>query len=127
MMSLCSIDEDQEMDLCHNEDVVYAFFFLLKSHFLELSFYSNLFTCPFHGCVKKVLKVGFQCYFECEIESSFKVWGCESTFCGLNEYVSMTEGLFSCVSHEKRFSVIFSCCNTLQICNMYPQIEIVKL
>lgn len=62
--------------------------------------------CPHHICVGKVVAVGFfQCYLWHEIKSSFKFWGCETLFCGLNSHVSMREGLFFVVPCVERASV----------------------
>lgn len=70
-----------------NVNAAHAFYFIAL--ILEPSTGSNLSTCPLH-----VVNVVFLCYFGHEIESSFKVWGCESTFSGLNKHVSIGEGIF---------------------------------
>lgn len=50
-------------------------------------------------------------------KSSYKVWGCESTFCGSNRHVSMREGLFfpSCLTWTEVFTYILMLQNTEKI------------
>lgn len=64
-------------NMSHSEDAR-AFIIVLE---LELPAVHAAFIpwpCEKLGCVV------FQSYFGYDIESSFKVWGCESTFSGLN-------------------------------------------
>lgn len=102
-----------------------TFFFLkIASIFLSLARSPARPQVDFRAVWEKNVKSWFSVLFWAwNWESSVEVWGCESTFCGLNEHVSMREGLFSRASRGTRFSLICWCCNSLQMYGVKSQTE----